>query len=86
MGNSPRTNQGAIWYNGLMRAIGALAEHPLRCPVSPEGLELQEHVRHLLYGRQPYRILFWIKEKEVHVLHIRRGARRPWDPAEEKIK
>jgi hypothetical protein len=47
--------------------------------MAPEGLELHEPIRHLLYGRRPYRILFWVKEDEVQVLHIRRGARRSWD-------
>lgn len=79
-------HQGAVWYNGLIDAIGSLADHPQRCPISPEGLELQEQIRQLLYGRRPYRILFWIRGKEVQVLHVRRGARKPWNPAEEKIK
>lgn len=74
-------HQGAVWYGGLIHAIGSLADHPQRCPVSPEGLEISEPIRQLIYGRRPYRILFWIKGREVHVLHVRRGARRPWDPA-----
>lgn len=74
--------QGAVWYNGLLDALKSLADHPQRCPVSREGLELREQVRQLLYGRRPYRILFWIKGKEVHILHIRRGARKSWNAAE----
>lgn len=70
-------DQGAAWYGGLMAAIKSLTAHPQRCPISSEGLELREQVRQLLYGRRPYRILFWIKGKEVQVLHVRRGARRP---------
>lgn len=75
-------HQGAVWYNGLMDAIKSLADRPQRCPISPEGLELREQVRQLLYGRRPYRILFWIKGREVQILHIRRGARKPWIPSE----
>ena len=67
--------QGSIWYNGLIRALKSLARNPNRCPVSPEGLELGKPVRQLLYGKRPYRILFWIKDQEVHILHIRRGSR-----------
>ncbi len=73
-------HQGAVWYNGLIDAVGSLAEHPHRCSISPEGLELREEIRQLLYGRRPYRILFWIKGKEVQVLHVRRGTRKPWNP------
>ena len=54
-----------------------------RCPISPEGVELREEVRQLLYGRRPYRILFLIKGEEVQVLHVRRGARKSWNPAKE---
>ncbi|MDE2143005.1 MAG: type II toxin-antitoxin system RelE/ParE family toxin [Elusimicrobia bacterium] len=75
--------QGAAWYNGLMDAIASLADHPQRCPLSPEGGELRDEIRQLLYGRRPYRIIFWIKGKEVQVLHVRRGARKPWNPKEE---
>ena len=63
IGRAP--HQGAAWYNGLLDAIRSLAGHPRRCPLSLEGVELQEQVRQLLYGRRPYRILFWIKGKEV---------------------
>lgn len=71
-------HQGALWYRGLIKAIESLAQHPQRCPIAPEGRELGEAVRHLLYGKRPYRIFFSIQKDEVHVLHIRRGARRPW--------
>lgn len=76
-------HQGAVWYNGLIDAIGSLANHPQRCSISPEGVELREQIRQLLYGRRLYRILFWIQGNEVQVLHVRRGARKPWNPAEE---
>jgi hypothetical protein len=36
----------------------------------------------LMPPKRPYRILFWIEEKEVWVLHIRRGARRAETPSQ----
>src|SRR2546422_968736 len=27
-------HQGGVWYNGLIDAIGSLADHPQRCPIS----------------------------------------------------
>jgi plasmid stabilization system protein ParE len=70
-------HQGNLWYNGLMGAMQSLVSHPQRCSMAPEGLELREPIRQLLYGKRPYRILFWIKEDEVQILHVRRGARLP---------
>lgn len=71
-------HQGSLWYNGLIEAIESLAHHPQRCPVADEGRELRQPVRQLLYGKRPYRIFFWVLAKAVHVLHIRRGARKSW--------
>lgn len=67
------------WYVGLIQALAGLSRFPARCPVSPEtrlgfvDLEL----RQLLYGRHfwKYRILFTIAGDEVHIAHIRHGAR-----------
>ena len=71
-------HQGSLWYNGLIRAMESLAHHPERCPICPEGQELGEPIRQLLYGRRPYRILFWINGNEVQILHVRRGVREHW--------
>ena len=57
----------------------SLANHPQRCPAAPESYELREPIRELLYGKRPCRILFWIKEDEVQILHIRRGTRQTWE-------
>jgi len=66
------------WYEGLKQAILSLARRPNRSPVTPENKKL----RHLLYGRKPhvYRIIYRVSErpKQVDVLHIRHGARRPF--------
>ena len=72
-------HQGILWYEGLIQSIKSLAHHPKRCPLAPEGLELRESVRQLLYGKRPYKIFFLVKGSGVHILHIRRGARRPWN-------
>lgn len=78
--------QGAKWFNGLERAVLSLDEHPKRCPVGPESFDPQFPVRVLSYGRKPhvYRIFFTVDDRAhvVHVLHIRRGARRPAAPEE----
>jgi toxin ParE1/3/4 len=64
------------WYRGLEQEILSLEETPNRCPAAPENSRLG----HLLYGRDPhiYRVIYRVLEekKQVHILHIRHGARR----------
>ncbi len=64
-----------VWYQGLNKAIRTLADKPNRCPRTSEDPTL----RHLLYGNKPhvYRVIYRVleKQKQVHVLHIRHGAR-----------
>ena len=80
--------QGAKWFNGLERSILALDQHPKRCPVAPEGIDPDQPVRVLRYGRKPhvYRIFFTVDDdaRLVHVVHVRRAARRPPLPDELK--
>jgi plasmid stabilization system protein ParE len=68
------------WYRGLAHALLTLGELPNRCPVTPESKQF----RHLLYGDKPhvYRVIYRVLEssKQVHVLHIRHGARRGFKP------
>jgi plasmid stabilization system protein ParE len=70
------------WYTKLKQAILSLEENPNRCPFAPEN----EKYRHLLYGRKPhiYRVIYRVREtqKQVDVLHIRHGARRPFEDAD----
>jgi toxin ParE1/3/4 len=65
------------WYRGLKDAILRLEKAPERCPHTPESPKF----RHLLYGRKPhvYRVIYQVlkREQQVHILHIRHGARRP---------
>jgi plasmid stabilization system protein ParE len=72
--------QGARRFNGLEQAVLSLDTHPTRCPIAPESFDPDRPVRVLHYGRKPhvYRIFFTIDDraKIVHVVHLRRGARR----------
>lgn len=74
------SDEGAAqkWYRGLRDAILTLEEMPQRCPV----VRQKNKIRQLLYGHKPhvYLVLYRIREKqrEVDVLHVRHGARRPF--------
>ncbi len=60
--------------------ILSLEQTPNRCPTTFESRNL----RHLLYGNKPhvYRVIYRVLEdqKQVHVLHIRHGARQGFRP------
>jgi plasmid stabilization system protein ParE len=76
--NAGSSDAALTWYRGLKRAILSLENHPGRCPVAPE----MDKLRHLLYGNKPhiYRVIYRIleRQKQVDVLHIRVGARKPF--------
>jgi len=80
--------QGAAWFNGLERAILALDQHPDRCPIAPESIDLDNPVRVFSYGRRPhvYRIFYTVDHgaNVVLVVHVRRGARQR--PTVEELK
>src|SRR5690606_25816967 len=65
------------WYGAVRVAIESLDMFPERCPLAPENGLVSREIRQLLLGksRYHYRILFTIKGKSVHVLHILHGAR-----------
>ncbi len=67
----------ARWFNSIYDTIGSLETFPERCPLAPEGRSLKAEIREILHGRRQhkYRILFIVGENEVHVLHVRHGAR-----------
>jgi plasmid stabilization system protein ParE len=66
------------WYNQLIDVILSLGTFPERCPLAPERKFLRREVREIFHGRRQnkYRILFSVTEQEVHVLHVRHGARK----------
>jgi plasmid stabilization system protein ParE len=58
------------WARRLRAAVfGQLAIVPRGFPVAPEQDEFQEEIRQMTVGR--YRVLFTIKGRKVHVLHVR---------------
>jgi plasmid stabilization system protein ParE len=75
----------ARWLAGVERAIRSLTKFPERCPLAPESDLFPRKIRELFYRNEPgrYRILFTIREDEVHVLHVRHGARDTLRPASE---
>ena len=65
------------WYNRLQEVIFSLGAFPERAPLAPESKSFNQTIREVFHGRRQhkYRILFIVTENEVHVLHIRHGAR-----------
>ena len=68
---------GERWFNSIYDTIGSLEIFPERCPLAPESKSLNAEIREILHGRRQhkYRILFTVTESDVHVLHVRHGAR-----------
>jgi plasmid stabilization system protein ParE len=65
------------WVRHLRAAIfRQLSLMPRGFPLAPENDEFSEEIRQMIVGR--YRVLFTIKKRKVHVLHVRgayvRGA------------
>lgn len=70
--------QAAIrWYNRLLAVIFGLDVFPERAPLAPESKSLKREIREVFHGRRQhkYRILFTVTSDEVHILHVRHGAR-----------
>ncbi len=67
------------WFDGFIEALQPLESHPERCGLAAENDAVVPTIRQLLYGKRGgvYRVLFTIRGKEVHILHIRHAARRP---------
>ena len=72
------------WFYDIYDTIGSLEIFPERCPLAPENKFLKTEIREIFHGRRQnkYRILFTVSEKEVHVLHVRHGARLAWGETE----
>ena len=62
--------EGQQWVRQLRKAVvDQLAVVPKAFPLAPEDDEFSEEIRQMVVGR--YRILFTIKGRKVHVLHVR---------------
>ena len=58
------------WVRQLRTAVSEqLAVVPKAFPLAPEDDEFAEEIRQMIVGR--YRIVFTIKSRKVHVLHVR---------------
>ncbi|HZQ47542.1 MAG TPA: type II toxin-antitoxin system RelE/ParE family toxin [Verrucomicrobiae bacterium] len=66
-----------LWFDSIYDTIGSLETFPERCPFAPESKSFNCEIREIFHGRRQhkYRILFTVNENEVHVLHVRHGAR-----------
>ena len=51
------------------RSVKQLGVVPKGFPLAPENEEFSEEIRQMVVGR--YRVLFTIKSRNVHVLHVR---------------
>jgi plasmid stabilization system protein ParE len=65
------------WFNGIYDTIGSLELFPERCQLAPESRFFNREIRQVFHGRRQhkYRILFTMTGSEVHILHVRHGAR-----------
>jgi len=72
------------WFDALYQTIGSLELFPERCPLAPEARFFETEIRELFHGRRQhkYRILFSVRGMNVHILHIRHGARLALGEAE----
>ena len=72
----------AKWFNRLEKKVMTLGKHPSRCPIAAENDKFPEEIRELLHGprKNKYRIIFTIREDEVHVLYVRHAARDELEP------
>jgi plasmid stabilization system protein ParE len=62
--------EAQLWARQLRAAVSEqLAVVPKAFPVAPEDDEFSEEIRQMVVGR--YRVLFTIKGRKVHVLHVR---------------
>lgn len=71
---SEAPESAARWLDRLESAIGSLDEHAERCPLAPENEFFTTEIRQLLVGN--YRVLFTVRARAVHILHVRHAARR----------
>jgi plasmid stabilization system protein ParE len=65
------------WYAQLLQKISTLEQHPHRCPIASEAVELGIEIRELLFGKRrgKYRLLFQIQQQTIYVLRVWHSAR-----------
>jgi plasmid stabilization system protein ParE len=65
------------WFEGLYKTMGSLETFPERAALAPESKNLRCEIHEIFHGHRQhkYRILFTISKNQVHVLHVRHGAR-----------
>ena len=65
------------WFNSIYDTIGSLEILRERCALAPESKTLNAEILEIFHGRRQhkYRILFTVTRNEVHILHVRHGAR-----------
>lgn len=57
------------WYLNIIAAIEKLDKMAERCPIAPEDEDIQKGIRYL--NIHNYRVLYYIEENSVEVLHVR---------------
>lgn len=67
--------RAARWRRQVLAKAESLNRWPARCPLAPESDAFAFEIRHIVVGR--YRLLFTVLEaqRQVHIVHIRHGAR-----------
>lgn len=71
------SERARTWKNGVLEAMGTLAQMPLRCAIAVESQELGVELHQLMH--RPHRILFRVHEgaQRVDVLRVYHSARAP---------
>lgn len=71
--------KATLWYFDFLEAADSLQDFPFRCPTAPESTAECE-LRHLLFGK--YRMIFFIDDESVFILHVRHQKQKPLSPDE----
>jgi toxin ParE1/3/4 len=69
------------WLARMRKVILGLSSMPHSHALAPESAEFDIEIRRALYGRSTrWRIYFTIDGETVHILHVRHGRQRDWQP------
>ncbi len=74
--------QATLWHFDIEAAILTLEHNPYRCPLAPESQFFPFEIRQLLF--QKYRILFTVRNVDVHVLYVVHSARDYLKPGKKR--